>query len=128
LDNHVNDSRVATALERRCFDRASLNKDLPLAMSDCNAALRRAEKNDPSYANGLAGRAEVRFRMGDYDKAIQDTDEALKLMPKNATALYLRGVAEARKGKQADSDKDLAASKELSPKLAERYATLGIAP
>jgi tetratricopeptide (TPR) repeat protein/predicted aspartyl protease len=128
IDNHPNDSRLAMAFTRRCFDRALMNKDLPLAMSDCNAAMRRSDKRDPNYTSALAGRAQVRFWMGEYDKVIEDSNDALKLMPKNAAALYLRGVAESRKGKKADSEKDLAACKELSPKLAERYSKLGIAP
>ncbi|MEA3174402.1 MAG: hypothetical protein QOF42_1813 [Gammaproteobacteria bacterium] len=128
IRDHENDSRYAGALARRCYDRAMLNQDLPTALNDCNAALRRANKNDPGYATALADRAVVRMRMSDYDKVIEDSAAALKLAPNAASALYLRGVAEAKKGRSADSDSDLAAAKQIAPQLAERYAKFGIAP
>jgi tetratricopeptide (TPR) repeat protein len=128
LREHENDSRYASALARRCYDRAMLNQDLPAALNDCNAALRRANKLDPGYSVALADRAVAQLRTGNFDKAVDDCNEALKQMPKNAAALYLRGVAEAGKFKKADSDKDIAASKEIDPKVAEHLLKLGIAP
>jgi tetratricopeptide (TPR) repeat protein len=127
-DNHSNDSRVPAALLLRCVNRAMLNQDLPAALSDCNAAMRRFDKSDASYSRPLADRALVRIRMGDNDKAIEDCNDAIKRDQKNASALYLRGVAESRKGQTADSEKDIAASKGTDPKIAEHFAKFGIAP
>jgi tetratricopeptide (TPR) repeat protein/predicted aspartyl protease len=128
IRDHENDSRYAAALARRCNDRAMLNQDLPTALNDCNAALRRANKLDPAYPAALTDRALVELRMGHFDKAIDDCSEALKQTPKNALTMYLRGIAQARKSNQAESDKDIAASKQVDPKVAEHLLKLGIAP
>jgi len=128
ISNHAVDARMGFALASRCWSRALLNQDLPAAMSDCNTVMRRADKSNPAYAELYVDRALVRLRLGDYDKAIGDCGDALKLRPENAGARYVRGIAEARANKAAQSEADLAEAKRLAPKLADRFAHFGIVP
>ena len=128
IGNHPDDSRMAEALRSRCYSRLLQNQDLSDALSDCSKALRRLEKSDKSYPYVLANRGLVRVRQGEYAKAISDFNDALKLMPKNARALYGRAVAESRQSKKSDSDADLAAAQAIAPKIAEPFERYGIAP
>lgn len=128
MTNHPVDARIGFALAQRCWSRAMLNQDLPAALSDCNTILRRANRGDPEYAGLYVHRALVRLRLGDYDKAIGDCNEALKWKPSNGIALYIRGIAEARKNMAAESAADLAEANRSVPKLADRFAHFGIVP
>jgi tetratricopeptide (TPR) repeat protein len=101
---------------------------LKLAIKDCDAALNHARKDSPFYAEVSATRALLLFRLGDYDKSIADYDASLKITPKNASALYGRGMGKLRKQKAPEGQADIAQAIELSPKIAESFNLLGIAP
>jgi tetratricopeptide (TPR) repeat protein len=128
IQNHPADSRILWAKAQRCMSSALQNQDLPTALSDCNAAVRGADKKNQNYSDLLVYRGLVRLRQGDYDKAIADLNDALKLMPKNARALYARAVAESRQNKQKDSASDLEAARQIAPQVAERFERYGIVP
>jgi tetratricopeptide (TPR) repeat protein len=128
IDNHADDARMGIAHMQRCWSRSLSNRDLPDALRDCNTVMGIVNKSDPKYAGLFVERALVRLRLGDYDKAIRDCGDALRLNPKDSTALFIRGIAEARKNESAQSDADLAAADQLTPKMAERFARFGIAP
>ena len=51
--------------------------------------------------------------MAEYDKAIVDYSEAIRLDPKNAEADYGRGLAHEKKGEKAKADEDFAQAKKL---------------
>jgi tetratricopeptide (TPR) repeat protein len=53
-------------------------------------------------------------RLGRIDEAIGAYDEALRLIPSNAHALYGRGLAKRKKGDLTASDADLAAARTIS--------------
>jgi Tfp pilus assembly protein PilF len=112
----------------RCFSSALQNQALDTALSDCNTALRRADKLSVNYPLLYVDRGLVRLRRGDLDKAALDFNAALKIMPKNARALYARAVAESHQNKKQASDADLQAAKEIAPEVAERFERYGIAP
>jgi len=128
IQYHPDDSRMVTAMAGRCMSSALQNQDLPTALSDCNTALRRADKKNENYSYLFVDRGLVRLRQGDYDKAIADFHDALKIMPKNARALYARAVAESRKNNKKDSESDLEAARQISPKVAEKFERYGIVP
>jgi tetratricopeptide (TPR) repeat protein len=128
IDNHPDDSRMVKALGSRCFSRAIENQELPRAIKDCDKALWRGDKSTPGYSELWVYRAIARIRMGDYDKAIADCNDALKLSPKNANAFYIRAVAESKKNKKAESDADLASARAIAPKIGMRLARFGVAP
>lgn len=128
IQSHPDDSRMARAMSGRCVSSALQNQDLGTALGDCSTALRRTDKTNKNYSYLYADRALVRLRQGDYGKAISDCNDALKIMPNNAHALYARAVAEARLNKKNDSDTDLQAAKKISAGIAEQYGKYGIAP
>jgi tetratricopeptide (TPR) repeat protein/predicted aspartyl protease len=117
---HPDDSRQSVALNGRCWTRALSGRDLPLALKDCDAALRR--EKSPAYFDS---RGLVELRMGQYDRAIADYDEALRLAPRIAWSLYGRGLARRHKNDPA-SQTDLDAAAAIAPALPSRAQALGI--
>ena len=128
IQNHPDDSRMLAATAGRCLSSALQNQDLPTALRDCNTAMRRADKKNENYAFLFVSRGLVRLRQGDYDKAIADFSDALKIMPKNARALYARAVAESRKNNKKESQTDLEAARQIAPQVAEKFERYGIVP
>jgi predicted aspartyl protease/tetratricopeptide (TPR) repeat protein len=129
IANHPNDSKIVEALHGRCWVRAVQGQGLAEALSDCNAAYRQSDKtNHAGVAAVLASRGLVRLRLGNYDKAIADYDDSLKLAPKNPWSLYGRGVAKIRMQKKADGEADLARATELSGTIAQEFQRRGITP
>lgn len=66
-------------------------------------AFQKAVDWDPSSSDAYAGRAEAYARMEDRRHEKQDLDKAIKLNPKNARALYVRGILH-----EGDNKTDLA--------------------
>jgi hypothetical protein len=60
--------------------------------------------------------------------ACADYDAVMRLQPKNASALYGRGVAKVHKGMSAEGQVDIAASKAVNPHVAEEAMKFGLAP
>ena len=68
---------------------------------------------------------------GDYDRAIADYTEAIRLNPKYVTAYYNRGLARAAKGDTAKADiikGDIAKAKQLDPSLGNSPRAIGQKP
>ena len=101
-----------------------LGKDLDLARTDCDTALRRGPKNSAVYDS----RALVWLRQGNFDKAIADYKEALDLQPKKASSLYGLGLAEIGKGLKASGTANITAAIELHPTIAEQFQRVGLTP
>ncbi len=128
MQYHPEDSRMLRATAGRCLSSALQNQDLPTALRDCNTAMHRADKKNENYAFLFVSRGLVRLRQGDYDKAIADFSDALKIMPKNARALYARAVAESRKNNKKESQTDLEAARQIAPQVADKFERYGIVP
>ena len=128
IQYHPDDSRMLAATAGRCLSSALQNQDLPTALSDCNTVMHRADKNNENYSFLFVSRGLVRLRQGDYDKAIADFNDALRIMPKNARALYARAVAESRKNNKKESQTDLEAARQIAPQVAEKFERYGIVP
>ncbi|MBO9560151.1 MAG: aspartyl protease family protein [Caulobacter sp.] len=122
LKAHPEDSRRGEALNGRCWARALMNKDLNLALADCDAAVRFR----PGEAGYLDSRALVRLRRGELDKALADYDAALKADPRQAWSLYMRAVVERRAGKTDKADADRAQALSIDPQVAERAKRYGL--
>jgi tetratricopeptide (TPR) repeat protein/predicted aspartyl protease len=120
---HPDDSRLAGALNERCWVGALGGEDLDRALAACDSALRRQPRN-PHF---LDARGLVRLRLGQTDKALADYDAALALDPKIAWALYGRGLAEQRQGKADAAKADFAAAAAIRPKIAEDAQKRGLA-
>lgn len=91
-------------------------------------ALKAAAHASTFYAEASATRGLLLFRLGDYDKSIADYDAALKIAPKNAFALYGRGIDKLRTQKTQDGQADIAQAKLLLPTIGEQGIHYGILP
>jgi tetratricopeptide (TPR) repeat protein len=118
------DDRMRTALSRRCWSRVVMNKNLDLALADCDAAV----KSGPSSSAFLGSRAMVWLRLGKFDNSIADFKASLRLQPKSAWSLYGLGVAEQKNGTKAQGDTDIQAAIALTPTIAEEFKRIGVAP
>jgi tetratricopeptide (TPR) repeat protein len=104
----------------RCWARVTINRDLALALADCNRSLEIKWTAAASDSRGW-----VHFRLGRLDDAIRDYDAALKSKPKQAASLYGRGLAKLRKGERTGLG-DLEAAKALDPKIVDEFRSYGI--
>ncbi len=128
IDSHPDDARLPDALNSRCWFRALEGTDLALALKDCNAALKRADKASLFYAKAADSRGLVLLRMGDYDKSIANYDASLKINAKNAWSLYGRGVDKLRRQKTSDGDADIVQATAIWPHVVEEFKRRGIVP
>jgi tetratricopeptide (TPR) repeat protein len=64
--------------------------------------------------------------MGRLDKAMADLNAALKILPKQAESLYVRGQVKRRNGDLAGANNDILAAKAQQPRIAEAYAAYGV--
>jgi tetratricopeptide (TPR) repeat protein/predicted aspartyl protease len=102
IKNHPDDAKMVSALGERCLAKALQNQDLGGGLSDCNKAIRMADKKNPNNAHLYSNRGLILLRQGDYRKALADFDADIKVEPRSARALYARGVAKARMNKAAE--------------------------
>jgi tetratricopeptide (TPR) repeat protein len=116
------DPKSAAAYNGRCRFRAQANRDLPLALSDCDEATRLA----PNNANYRDNRGFLYLRLNRLDEAIADYDAALKINPKQVGALYGRGLAKQKNGDPAGGDADIAAAKAIKATIADEFAKYGV--
>ncbi len=85
------------------------------------------------YHTGLAARAATAIEQadacanhGDYDKAIANYTEAIRLDPKNAWAYHYRGTSYYRQREHDKAIADLTKAIEIDPQLVEAYAYRGL--
>ncbi|HEY2465900.1 MAG TPA: aspartyl protease family protein [Steroidobacteraceae bacterium] len=126
--NHPVDSKIAMALGSRCRASAIANQDLTVGLADCNKALSIGDKKNPNYGHLFENRGLLELRQANYDKAILDFDAALKTMPKDAFALYGRGVAKLRKNKAAEGEADMSEATKIAPNIAAPFNAQGLGP
>ncbi|HKE97302.1 MAG TPA: tetratricopeptide repeat protein, partial [Povalibacter sp.] len=124
VGKHPKDNRLAEVLNNRCWLRATENRELNVALADCDAALKKGPRNSDVYDS----RAFVYLRLGNYDKAVDDYDAALKLQPRAADSLYGRGLARLRQGLKEEGSRDIAAAIAMNPDAAKVYEKAGLNP
>jgi tetratricopeptide (TPR) repeat protein len=88
----------------------------------------RAVALRPEDSAVLGYRALLAFRLGDFDMAIVDYDQALAKNSNNATFLYGRGMAKLREGNPTGANEDIAAAKALDARIVQTFMGYGIAP
>ena len=143
--DHPQDIQLPAALGWRCWARAAADTQLDRALADCNEAVhakqaashslfwRLTHHAGPGPGWLLRNRSLVYLRLGELDQAIADDDAALGQIetpasPEKAYPLYLRGLAELRKGLKSQGEADLAAARKLRPDIDRHYGTMGLAP
>lgn len=143
IEYHADDNRLGEVLGLRCFTRAAADVRLHRALSDCNRAMRSkladshsvlwrlTHRTPPGPDWILRDRSLVYLRLGDFDQAIADDDAALAQAgdaDERPYTLYLRGLAELRKGLEPQGRADLAAARKLQPGIDAHYANMGLTP
>ena len=102
----------------RCKDN---DAEPDLRISACTAIIQSGQETAENLAAAFIGRCAGRYDKREYDAAIEDCDEALKLDPSNAGAFIERGLAFYGKGQldRAIQDYDQAIS--LDPKSVSAF-------
>lgn len=83
----------------------------------CTAEIQSGKPKGAALAAALHNRGAGYANKGDYERAIQDFDQALRLTPKDALVLYNRGVAKVRKGDKTGGEADQAAARRINPNV-----------
>jgi tetratricopeptide (TPR) repeat protein len=92
-------------------------------LADCDKSLGL----NPRDKGALETRGHAYFKLGQYQRAIQDYDAALGRDEHLSQALYARGIAKLKLG-DTKGESDMAAAKAINPYIAEDSAELGIMP
>ena len=124
VEKHPKDMGLPMVLNDRCWLRATSNRELNLALADCDAALKKGARNSAVYDS----RGFVHLRLGNYDKAIDDYKTAVKLQPRQATSLYGLGLARLKQGLTDLGNRDIATAIAINPNASDVYAKAGLTP
>ncbi len=126
---HPDDAKRMAAFAGLCWVGALGGEHLGQAKRACDEVHRLV--SDDSMAQ--TGRSLIEFRPRDYFAAFNDGRDAAKRAPKDAWALYAKGLGEMRLGKpypdRTEQGRiDLAAAKAIDPKVVTRAIRLGLTP
>ena len=114
VNTHQKDARLASVLNSRCWLRARLNIELPLALQDCMQAV-DMDGGAAAYRDSLGW---TYLRLGDAARAKKAFEGAIKL-EELPYSLYGRGLARMRLNDTASGEQDLAAARKLKPSIDE---------
>ncbi len=81
---------------RRCMEYPRLNPDL--GIQACSSAIQSGLLSDEQLAVAHFNRGQAYYAKGEYDAAIQDYHEAIRIKPLAAEPFNSRGLAYAHKG------------------------------
>lgn len=85
----------------------------------CTALIESGAEAKENVAIAHYNRALAYENKEDYDRAIADYSEAIRLHPNDADALFYRSLDKGRKGDKAGADVDMAAAKRINPNISE---------
>ena len=84
----------------------------------CTALIQTGKFTGKTLALIFSNRGAAYKTKGQYDRAIQDYDQAIKLNPNYARAFSNRSLAKEKKDDKAGADADMAAAKRIDPNIA----------
>jgi tetratricopeptide (TPR) repeat protein len=112
----------AAFLNQRCWTRAVAGVELDKARLACDQALWAQPDAPPILdSRGVVGLKQKRFQA-----AWNDFGAVVKTAPRNARALYGRGLAAIGLGREAEGRADIAAAENINRNIATAYAGIGI--
>jgi hypothetical protein len=103
----------ATLLNDRCYQRGLEKVKLDDALMDCEASL-KVRRRDPYV---LDSKGFVLYQLGRYQDALNAYDDVLKIEPRLAPSLFMRGHAKQKLGDSAGGAADIAAAKAIDPDI-----------
>jgi tetratricopeptide (TPR) repeat protein len=86
-----------------CYRAADSEARRPDAVALCSTALRSTELTSYDQVATFVNRGIVRFRLEDYDAAIDDFDAAMQLEPNQPDAMINRGITMLAAGQDIDA-------------------------
>jgi tetratricopeptide (TPR) repeat protein len=117
-------SSVALAGSTKDWDTCAGNDDDP-AIAACARIITQGKESRANLAITYGNRGRSYSRKKDYDRAIADYDQAIKLNPKAETPLYNRALAYQNKGEDDRAIADYDQAIKLNPSLAEAFNNRG---
>jgi tetratricopeptide (TPR) repeat protein len=105
---------IDQGVEDQCYDPQV--KHAPKEeLEACNRLIAKRGTSGSDYARLVSARGFAYHRLNQYDRALPDYNEALKLDPSDSYALYNRALIFERKGKDDSALADYSASLKLRP-------------
>jgi tetratricopeptide (TPR) repeat protein len=101
--------------------------DPDLRISGCTAMIQSGHETPQNLAVAFSHRGLAYGRKRQYDRAIQDFDQAIRLNPNNAIAFSNRGAAYASKGQYDRAIQDFDQAIRLNPNNADAFSNRGAA-
>jgi tetratricopeptide (TPR) repeat protein len=118
-------SRAATA--QRVDQQLCLAPDPDLSISRCTAMIQSGHETQQNLAIAFGDRGIAYARKGQYDRAIEDLDQAIRLNPNYAASFSNRGLAYVRRGQYDRAIEDLDQAIRLNPNYAAAFNNRGSA-
>ena len=87
-----------------------------VSIKACTALIKSGKEKQPSLGVLFEFRGNSYVAKRQYNLAIKDFDEAIRINPGNAEGVHNRSIAKRRSGDIAGADADLARAKTLDPK------------
>ena len=110
-------------LDGRCYERGLTKTNLDGALADCELSL----KLRPGDDSALDSEGLVLYQLGRYQDAVVAFDQALKISPKLAPSLFVRGLAKQKLGDAAGGASDIAAAKAINADVISSFRGSDIA-
>jgi tetratricopeptide (TPR) repeat protein len=110
-----------TQAEQQCD-----SPDPDLAISGCTVVIQSGRETQRNLAGAFNNRGNAYNGKGEYDRALQDFNEAIRLNPNVAGAFYNRGIAYNGKGEYDRAIEDFNEAIRLNPNYAEAFYNRGI--
>ena len=120
---------IALTVSARADDSADCyqSADQKRTIKGCTSLIKGKRLNKLKLANAYYNRGSAYDDEGEFDRAIQDYDKAIKLNPKDGWAYNNRGIAYRKKGEFDRALRDYDMAIKLNPKDADIYNNRGIA-
>ncbi len=123
--NYSNAIAPAGAQQNRDASACSTAAEIDARISACGKILEHGSRGNQGQAYYVRGVAYI--VKGDFDPAINDFDEAIRLNSRNAAALEARGYAYYKKGDFGRAMEDAILARFYNKKSASSYYVLGLA-
>jgi len=113
-------SSAAFADSKKDWDDCASNADDP-AIAACTRIITQGKDGRANLAMAYGNRGAAYVRKGDYDHALPDLDEAVRINPKAEIPLYNRGLAHQNKGEDDEAIADFSKFIALRPDDTDGY-------